>query len=117
MKLLFVYFDFVNETSNLDYRGFRQCGLNFSIDKEYSVEKLNNTYRLFVRNKPKNQCIPKGFWGDSRLYQVTALVGDNGAGKTTLLHELIRVCSMNRKEPNLNYSRHCLIIASTMENH
>lgn len=104
MKLLFVYFDFVNETSNLDYRGFRQCGLNFSIDKEYSVEKLNNTYRLFVRNKPKNQCIPKGFWGDSRLYQVTALVGDNGAGKTTLLHELIRVCSMQSEEANYHFA-------------
>lgn len=104
MKLLFVYFDFDKENSNIDYRGFRQCGLNFSIDKEYSVEKLNNTYKLSLIKKPENQCIPKGFWGDPRLYQVTALVGDNGAGKTTLLHELIRVCSMNRKEPNYHFA-------------
>ena len=101
MKLQYAFFDFCDQPD--PYRGFKQCGLNFSTDKVFSVTHNENTYFLSSRKKTEEHIIQKGFWGDKRIYNVTALVGDNGAGKSTLLHELIRVCTIQGKQPKSSF--------------
>lgn len=104
MRLLFAYFDFYNHNGLLKpYRGFEQGGLNLSTDKVFSVEKNDGVYYLRSDNKQEDQQLRSGFWGDDRIYNVTALVGNNGAGKTTILHELIKACTLQGEERNSNF--------------
>ena len=94
MKLLFAYFDF-SEWNNS--RTLGEFSLNFSTTHNYSVKKTivsstkypTHTYTLSCCEKPENECIPDGFWGD-RIFNVTAIVGVNGSGKSTIIHNIIK---------------------------
>lgn len=98
MKLLYAYFDYsVLVKKRDDFRGIDECSLNFSTTHNYSVNKVEEhagndtavTYTLIETEKPKEEQIPEGFWGE-RIYNVTAIVGENGTGKSTLIHSLIK---------------------------
>lgn len=102
MRLVYAYFDFCNsDVHPSGYRGMKQCGLNFSTDYEYSVKPIGEAgekrYNISRGLKPPDKQITKDFWGDERLYNITALVGDNGAGKTTLIHALIQACAYSNQ--------------------
>ena len=93
MKLLYAYFDFTSQYDNSSaFKSIGQCSLNLSTTHDYSVNKQPHypnrdkmiRYSLVQEEKPTEDRIPEGFWGD-RIYNVTALVGANGTGKTTLI--------------------------------
>ncbi|MGN0264389.1 MAG: hypothetical protein ACI4DX_08400 [Oliverpabstia sp.] len=94
MRLQYLYLDFTKNGINQEgYRGYKQCELNFSIETNYtmepcSLEKLH--YCLKQKEKKENNKIETGFWGDERIYNISAIVGENGTGKTTLIHTIIR---------------------------
>ena len=107
MRLLFAYFDFTYYQGMKSFRGLEDCSLNFSTTHDYRIERTVSggknqrkyQYTLSREEKPKDEQLPKGFWGDyhsderihdDRIYNVTAIVGENGTGKSTLLHCLIR---------------------------
>ena len=47
MRLLYAYFDFCNSQQHPNgYRGLKQCGLNFSTDHVYSVERRSRLTSL-----------------------------------------------------------------------
>lgn len=92
MKLLYVYIDFTNNGINPDgYRGYKKCEMNFGTEDYFKMEYLaeEDKYQLHRNERPEGEKIVSGFWGDPRLYNISALVGDNGVGKTSLIHEVI----------------------------
>ena len=97
MKLLYFYFDFTRNGKNPQgYRGYTICELNFGTSYRYHIESPaseNAPYRLAQTEWLDGEKIEPGFWGDKRIYNISALVGDNGAGKSMLIHEMIR-CMM-----------------------
>ena len=97
MKLLYFYFDFTQDGAVPEgYRGYTTCELNFGREFQYHLESSNadNRVYLFVQNERcSGEKIEPGFWGDNRIYNISALVGNNGAGKSMLIHEMIR-CMM-----------------------
>lgn len=91
MKLIYVYFDFTkNGKAPEGYRGHKKCELNFGTDYYYTLQDSRVPFYALQRIKRlPGEEIVRGFWGDERLYNISALVGDNGAGKSTLIHEII----------------------------
>lgn len=91
MKLIYVYFDFTkNGKAPEGYRGHKKCELNFGTDYYYTLQDSRvPSYVLQRIKRLPGEEIVRGFWGDERLYNISALVGDNGAGKSTLIHEII----------------------------
>ena len=93
MRILFAYFDFTEKNDTISPRPLGQCALNFSTTHTYAVQKEGEgekaVYTVSHREKPENEKLPKGFWGD-RIYNISAIVGNNGSGKSTLLHNLIK---------------------------
>ena len=94
MKLLYFYFDFTRNGKNPQgYRGYTICELNFGTSYRYHIESPaseNAPYRLAQTEWLDGEKIEPVFWGDKRIYNISALVGDNGAGKSMLIHEMIR---------------------------
>ena len=103
MKLLYFYFDFTQDGAVPEgYRGYTTCELNFGREFQYHLESSNadNRVYLFVQNERcSGEKIVPGFWGDNRIYNISALVGNNGAGKSMLIHEMIRcmMCSFHER--------------------
>ncbi|MBO6060724.1 MAG: AAA family ATPase, partial [Clostridia bacterium] len=103
MKLLFAYFDFTANGKGGGYRGFGECGLNFSISHDYKVERVAlegegaPAYVLSRTEKPVGEKLPEEFWGE-HIYNVSAIVGGNGLGKSTLIHCLINALYYEQKE-------------------
>lgn len=94
MKLIYIYFDFTDNGQNPEgYRGFKKCGFNFGTRDYFKMEEPTEkrpNYRLTCTPRPEDEQIEPGFWGDERLYNISALVGDNGVGKSTIIQEIIR---------------------------
>lgn len=104
MKLVYVYFDFTRNGIYPDgYRGFKEVELNFSTESNYKIVVQNGINYIMSERKTEDQKIESGFWGDSRIYNITAIVGNNGVGKTTLLHSLLRAC-LNNSGANFSYA-------------
>lgn len=97
MKLLYFYFDFTQDGIVPEgYRGYKTCELNFGREFQYHMEPPSadrQTYLFSQTERCNGERIEPGFWGDNRIYNISALVGDNGAGKSMLIHEMIR-CMM-----------------------
>ncbi len=95
MRLLYIYLDFTQNGKNPEgYRGHKQCELNFDTENSYTMEfDLNVTpyYCLKRTKREESDKIEQGFWGDERIYNISAIVGENGTGKTTLMHAIIRL--------------------------
>lgn len=106
MKLLYIYFDFTQNGTNPEgYRGYKTCELNFGTDSRYHMEPpaLNRQSHLLAREeRPECEKIESGFWGDKRIYNISALVGDNGSGKSMLIHEMIR-CLMTSFHEHMTF--------------
>lgn len=94
MRLLYFYLDFTKNGERPEgYRGHKRCELNFGVGEVYTLERLGGNqgyYRLNRTKREENAQIEPGFWGDERLYNISAIVGENGTGKTTLLHAITR---------------------------
>lgn len=94
MKLVYIYIDFTVGGSNPEgYRNYKKCSLNLGTDYYFEMsEPTEHTpnYELKCTPRPVGERIEPGFWGDERLCNITALVGDNGVGKSTIIHEIIR---------------------------
>ncbi len=94
MRLLYFYLDFTKNGERPEgYRGHKRCELNFGVGEVYTLERLGGNqgyYRLNRTKREENAQIEPGFWGDERLYNISAIVGENGTGKTTLLHAMTR---------------------------
>lgn len=95
MRLLYLYLDFTRNGSRSEgYRGYRQCELNFGTKDVYTLERIpSGTPRFCLKQTKRNQRdqIESGFWGDERIYNISAVVGENGMGKSTLLNAITRV--------------------------
>ncbi len=108
MKLLYFYFDFTRNGTNPEgYRGYKTCELNFGTAFRYHMEPptQNRHTHLLTRNeRPEWEKIEPGFWGNERIYNVSALVGDNGSGKSMLIHEMIR-CLMTSFHEHLTFEK------------
>ena len=94
MRLVYIYIDFTFGGKNPDgYRNYKKCGLNFGTEYYFNMSEPSEdkpNYELKCSARPAGERIEPGFWGNDRLYNISALVGDNGVGKTTLIHEIIR---------------------------
>ena len=108
MKLLYFHFDFTQNGANPEgYRGFKICELNFRTKSQYHMEpptQARPTYLLTQEERPEGGRIVPGFWGDERIYNVSALVGDNGSGKSMLIHEMIR-CLMTSFHEHMAFEK------------
>lgn len=108
MKLLYIYFDFTTNGTNPEgYRGYKTCELNFGTEFRFHMEPptQNRHSHLLTRNeRPDLEKIESGFWGNERIYNVSALVGDNGSGKSMLIHEIIR-CLMTSFHEHLTFEK------------
>ena len=62
------------------------------------------TCLLTQEERPEGGRIVTGFWGDERIYNVSALVGDNGSGKSMLIHEMIR-CLMTSFHEHMAFEK------------
>ncbi len=116
MRLEYIYFDFTNGGANPDgYRGYKKCGFNFGTHYYYTMTEPTEGepwYKLTREERPEGERIEPGFWGDERVYNFTALVGDNGVGKTTLIHEIIR-CLVGEATDNLKGIHYMLLVRET----
>lgn len=94
MRLLYLYLDFTQNGKTPDgYRGHKQCELNFSTEYIYTMERasaIRTRFCLKRTARKENDRVELGFWGDERIYNISAIVGENGTGKTTLMHAAIR---------------------------
>lgn len=94
MKLIYIYFDFTDNGQNPEgYRGFKKCGFNFGTKEYFKMEEPTQEHPNYILScvpRPEDEQIEPGFWGDPRLYNISALVGDNGVGKSTIIQEIIR---------------------------
>ncbi len=108
MKLLYFYFDFTQNGSNPDgYRGYTTCELNFGTESRYHMEPPTQDRQNFLltqEEQPDHEKIASGFWGDKRIYNISALVGDNGSGKSMLIHEMIR-CLMTSFHKRMTFEK------------
>lgn len=112
MRLLYIYLDFTLDGHNPEgYHGHEKCELNFSPDNVYTLKSENSKYTLKCVERQESDKIEQGFWGDNRIYNVSALVGENGTGKTTLLQAIIGVlrAANNGGKPNVPFDFACLI--------
>ena len=95
MNLLYIYLDFTQNGQNPEgYRGHKQCELNFDTENIYTMEfglTVAPYYWLKRTKREESDKIEQGFWGDKRVYNISAIVGENGTGKTTLMHAIIRL--------------------------
>lgn len=95
MNLLYIYLDFTQNGQNPEgYRGHKQCQLNFDTENIYTMEfslTVAPYYCLKRTKRKESEKIERGFWGDERIYNISAIVGENGTGKTTLMHAIIRL--------------------------
>lgn len=95
MNLLYIYLDFTQNGQNPEgYRGHKQCQLNFDTENIYTMEfglTVATYYCLKRTKREESDKIEQGFWGDERIYNISAIVGENGTGKTTLMHAIIRL--------------------------
>lgn len=108
MKLLYIYFDFTqNGTNQEGYRGHKTCELNFCTQAIYHMRPPIQDRPFYVLTREeRSECekIVSGFWGDERIYNVSALVGDNGSGKSMLIHEIIR-CLMTSFHEHVTFEK------------
>ena len=106
MRLLYFYLDFTKNGERPEgYRGHKRCELNFGVGEVYTLERLGGNqgyYRLNRTKREENAQIEPGFWGDERLYNISAIVGENGTGKTTLLHAMTRALTALYGGPQKN---------------
>lgn len=115
MRLLYIYIDFTQSGKNREgYRGHKQCELNFSTEYIYTMECNSKEKKNYcLQRKEKTECskIEQGFWGDERIYNISAIVGENGTGKTTLMHAMISIletiCGNNIR--NLPFDFACML--------
>lgn len=95
MRLLYLYLDFTKGGSRPEgYRGYRQCELNFGTKDVYKIERIsaeNPHFCLKQTKRTQRDRIESGFWGDERIYNISAVVGENGMGKSTLMNAITRV--------------------------
>ncbi len=105
MKILFAYFDFkINDSDISSQNIHEECALNFSTEYTFSVTKdisqstsgKTCQYIISRQHKPESDCLPNGFWGE-RIYNVTAIVGNNGSGKSTIIHNIIKALNTDLK--------------------
>lgn len=108
MKLLYIFFDFTqNGEKSEGYRGHKICELNFGTQSIYHMEppkQDRTTYLLTREERAECEKIVPGFWGNERIYNVSALVGDNGSGKSMLMHEIIR-CLMTSFHEHVTFEK------------
>lgn len=95
MRLLYLYLDFTKDGSRPEGdRGCRQCELNFGTRDVYTLERIsaeNPRFCLKQTKRTQRDRIESGFWGDERIYNISAVVGENGMGKSTLMNAITRV--------------------------
>lgn len=95
MHLLYLYLDFTRNGERPEgCRGHRQCELNFGREEVYAMERRRAgepPCRLRCIKRTEEARIEPGFWGDERICNISAIVGENGTGKTTLLHAILQV--------------------------
>lgn len=121
MRLQYLYLDFTKNGRNQEgYRGYKQCELNFSTETNYtmepcSLEKLY--YCLKQKEKIENNKIEMGFWGDERIYNISAIVGENGTGKTTLIHTIMRTLETLYGETNQKLPFDFVCLLQDVEKH
>ena len=114
MRLVYIYIDFTIGGRNPDgYRNYKKCGLNFGTEYYFNMSEPSEdkpNYELKCSARPAGERIEPGFWGNDRLYNISALVGDNGVGKTTLIHEIIRCLLGDSIKGNAGNSLFAIII-------
>lgn len=117
MRLVYIYIDFTIGGKNPDgYRNYKKCGLNFGTEYYFNMSEPSEdkpNYELKCSARPAGERIEPGFWGNDRLYNISALVGDNGVGKTTLIHEIIRCLLDDSLKDNASNS----LFAILMQDH
>lgn len=105
---MYIYFDFTRKGENPEgYRGYKTCELNFGTESRFHMDsptQSRRTHLLAMEKRVKWEKIEPGFWGDERIYNVSALVGDNGSGKSMLIHEIIR-CLMSSFHEHLTFEK------------
>lgn len=120
MKLIYIYFDFTDNGDHPEgYRGFKKCGFNFGTRDYFKMEEPTQeypNYRLTCTPRPEDEQIESGFWGDERLYNISAFVGDNGVGKSTIIQEIIRCMMGSSKIGIKDYGRYSHPFVSVWEN-
>lgn len=108
MKLLYIFFDFTqNGEKSEGYRGYKTCELNFGTQSIFHMEPPGQdrpAYLLTREERAEGEKIVPGFWGNDRIYNISALVGDNGSGKSMLIHEIIR-CLMTSFHKRLTFEK------------
>lgn len=113
MRLVYIYIDFTIGGKNPDgYRNYKKCGLNFGTEYYFNMSEPSEdkpNYELKCSARPAGERIEPGFWGNDRLYNISALVGDNGVGKSTIIHEIIR-CLHSSSFKNKRTNSLCAIL-------
>lgn len=108
MKLLYIFFDFTqNGEKSEGYRGYKTCELNFGTQSIFHMEPPGQdrpAYLLTQEERAEGEKIVPGFWGNDRIYNISALVGDNGSGKSMLIHEIIR-CLMTSFHEHVTFEK------------
>ncbi|NJI86771.1 AAA family ATPase [Shewanella sp. Iso12] len=89
MKLCFIWVD--------EYKGFNDFSLNLSSDEEFSYDSAINK----ICKKENNNVFKELF--DSRIRDVTAIIGKNGTGKSNCLELICTVLQGSIKQFNTNF--------------